>query len=351
MDKQKILDFANKVYRDMAGAMTVGMADVGVRTGLFRAMSGRGAVTAEVLAEETGLELRYVQEWLAGMAAAEFLTFDPETNCFFLPEEHAWLVASEGTDHFAGGLFRFAPVLLSVVPGVAEAFEKGGGVPFHAFGGDCVPALDLINAGTYDQRFVSYWLAAMPDVVARLSDGARVMDVGCGAGRVVLNMAEGFPASHIVGLDPDRSSIDAAITAAAEAGLEGRTSFVCDTTRNYRPDEGFDLVTACDCIHDFAEPEATLAEIHALLKPGGKFFIVEPKASDRLEENIHPLGAMYYGFSLFHCMTQSLANNGPGLGTCMGPGKTRQLVTEAGFRDFETLPIKSLTNSFYVATA
>ncbi|NQW14544.1 MAG: class I SAM-dependent methyltransferase [Rhodobacter sp.] len=350
MNKDRIKTFADRVYRDVSGAMVTGMADIGTRTGLFRAMAGQGAMSVGDLTAATGLQARYVQEWLAGMTAAEYLEYDPEAETFTLPDEHAYLLASEGTDHFAGGLFRFAPVLLGVVPQVTEAFTKGGGVHFHEFGGECVPALDLINRGTYDQRFTSYWLAAMPEVMAQLETGVRVLDVGCGAGRVPINIATAFPNSQVVGLDPDASSIRLAETEAAASDV-GNISFVCETTRTYAPDAKFDLMTTCDVVHDFAEPEATLAEMHALMKPGGVLFIVEPKAADRLEDNIHPLGAMYYGFSLLHCMTQSLANGGPGLGTCMGPARTEQLVREAGFSDFQTLPIKSMTNAFYMAKA
>ncbi len=349
MDNEKIKAFANTVYRDMAGAMAVGMADVGTRTGLFRAMAGKGGMDAAELTKATGLQMRYVDEWLRGMAAAEYLTYAPDDQTYTLPDEHAYLLASEGSDHFTGGLFRFAPVLLSKVSEVSEAFKTGGGVKFDEFGEDCVHAVDMINAGTYDQRFSGYWLASMPDVIAKLEKGARVLDVGCGVGRVSLNIARHFPNCDVVGLDPDAASIRHARAAAGQAGLSDRIEFVCGSTRDYAPASGFDLITACDCVHDFAAPIGTLAEIRQLLAPDGTLFIVEPKASDRVEDNIHPIGAMYYGFSLFHCMTQSLANGGPGLGTCMGPAKTSALLGEAGFGQIETLPIKSLTNAFYQA--
>ena len=109
------------------------------------------------------------------------------------------------------------------------------------------------------------------------------------------------------------------------------------------------MITACDCIHDFAAPQRTLEQIRALLKPDGTLFIVEPKAADRLEDNINPIATMFYGFSLFHCMTQSLANGGPGLGTCLGPTRTQALVRGAGFGSFEQLDIRSPVNLFYAA--
>ena len=124
-------------------------------------------------------------------------------------------------------------------------------------------------------------------------------------------------------------------------------SFVAQTTRDLDAKASFDLITACDCIHDFAAPQATLSEIRALLKPEGVLFVIEPKAADRLEDNKNSLGTVYYGFSIFHCMTQSLAHGGPGLGTCMGPAQTERVLREAGFTRVQRLDIKSPTNLFY----
>jgi ubiquinone/menaquinone biosynthesis C-methylase UbiE len=349
MNKDQVKVFADKVYGDMAGAMAVGMAYVGVKAGLFRALAGKGHVSAADVVRATDLQPRYVEEWLNGMAAAGYLDYDAGAQTFQLPEEHAYLVASEGTDHFMGGLFYFAPVLLGVASKVADAFRTGGGVRFEEFGPECVVALDMINGGQYEQRFGSYWLAKLPDVVQRLQSGGRVLDVGCGVGRVGVAIAKAFPECEVVGLDPDQVSIRQAREAAAKEGLQNRIRFVATTTRDLDRGEGFDLVTACDCVHDFSAPHRTLGELRALLKPEGTLFVVEPKAADRLEDNLNPIATMYYGFGLFHCMTQSLAEGGPGLGTCMGPGRMKKLLHEAGFSRFEQLDIRSQTNLFYAA--
>src|SRR5919108_3303438 len=149
MDREKIKAFADKVFGDMAGAMAAGLGYIGTRTGLFGAMAGKGPLRLEDVVRECGLQPRYVEEWLKGMVCAGYLEYDPGAETFKLPDEHAYLLASDGTDHFMGGLFFIAPVLLRVAPRVAEAFEKGGGVPFEDYGTEGVIALDMINRGIY----------------------------------------------------------------------------------------------------------------------------------------------------------------------------------------------------------
>jgi len=348
VDKERTKAFAEEVFRDMAGAMTAGLGFIGVKTGLFQSMAGKGWMTSEDVALESNLQARYVEEWLKGMVSAGYLEFDPAPQTYRLPDEHAYLLASEGTDHFMGGLLSFVPVLLRAAPKVAVAFEQGGGVPFEEYGTDGVQALDMINRGQYEQRLLpTGWLKSLPDVVERLEAGGRALDVGCGAGSVVLTLARAFPRATVVGLDPDRESIKHAKAAAAAADMSERVRFVAQKTSDLEPGEPFDFITVCDCIHDLADPIRTLEEIRALLESHGVLFVIEPKAADRLEDNRSAISTMYYGFSVLHCMTQSLANGGPGLGTCMGPARTEELMREAGFTDFETLDIRSSVLSFY----
>lgn len=348
MDKQRVKAFVEKVFSDMAGAMTAGLGFVGVKTGLFEAMAGQNWMTSEEVAEHSDLQPRYVQEWLNGMVAAGYLEYAPNDEKYRLPDEHAYLLASEGTDHFMGGLFCFAQVLLRVAPKVADAFERGGGVPFEEYGTDGVRALDMINRGQYEQRLSpTGWLESLPEVVQRLEAGGRVLDVGCGAGRIALTIARTFPRASVMGLDTDEESIRHARAAAESLNMSERVQFVTRRTGDLDPGEPFDFITACDCVHDFADPLQTLKEIRTLLDADGVLFVVEPKTADRLEDNCNRIATMYYGFSVFHCMTQSLANGGPGLGTCMGPARTEALMREAGFSGFEALDIRSQVLSFY----
>lgn len=343
VDKQKAKEALDQVFRDMAGAMTAGMVHVGVKTGLFRAMADRGAMTADAVIKSSKLQPRYVEEWLKGMVASGYLAYDPAAQTYTLSDEHAYFLASDDTDHFVGGLFAMVPPLLRVAPQVVKAFAEGGGVQFEHFGPDCVSALDLINRGQYETRFADYWLKSLPDAAARLATGGRALDVGCGSGAVCGALAKAFPSAEVIGIDPDEASIGKA------RGNFPQGKFLVATTSNMPRGDGFDLITLCDVLHDLAEPLKTLREIRALLKPDGTFFIVEPKAADKLEDNRNPVAATFYGFSVFHCMTQSLARGGPGLGTCLGPAATEALVRQAGYTRFQRLDIKSLTNLFYSA--
>jgi 2-polyprenyl-3-methyl-5-hydroxy-6-metoxy-1,4-benzoquinol methylase len=339
VDKEKAKQALDQVFGDMAGAMAAGMVYVGVKTGLFKAMANRGAMQASDVVRASGLQPRYVEEWLKGMVASGYLAYDAAAQTYTLSEEHAYFLASDDTDHFVGGLFAMVPPLMRVAPDVARAFEQGGGVPFEEFGAGCVHALDLINRGQYESRLADYWLKSIPEATARLAAGGRALDVGCGSGAVCAALAKAFSKAQIVGMDPDAASIERARTTAPSA------RFVQQMPKG----ETFDLITLCDVLHDLAEPQKTLQEIRALLKPEGTLFIIEPKAADRLEDNVNPVAATFYGFSVFHCMTQSLARGGPGLGTCLGPAATEALVRRSGYTRFKRLDIRSLTNLFYSA--
>jgi len=341
-------DMAERVFRDMAGGMAAGLAFVGVETGLFRAMQDRGPLTLDAVVGASNLDARYVEEWLHGMVSAGYLDYDPHAATYALPAEHAWLLSSAGTDHYMGGLFAMLPPLMAVAPRVARAFRDGGGVPFADYAPECRQAIDLMNRGNYEHRLVDYWLQQLPATVTALAAGGRALDVGCGNGHVPIALKRAFPRAECWGIDPDRRSIDNARANAHAAGVAAHFEAVTsDALTDARP---FDLITLCDVLHDLPEPERVLRELRERLAADGVLLAIEPRVADELAANRHPLATMFYGFSVFHCLTQSLAQGGAGLGACLGPTRTLALFTAAGFSRARALAIKSPVNLFYVAS-
>lgn len=347
IEKEKLRACIERVYRDAAGATTSGLAYLGVRTGLFELMAGKGPMTLEEVISAAGLDARYVQEWLHGMVAAQYLDYDPEALTFELPPEHAYLFTSEGTDHYVGGLFLGMPGLLQSASGVARAFRNGGGVAYDEFHPEVHESVDVMNRGIYEKRLCEEWLAGVPGLSDALEAGGTGLDIGCGVGTVTITLANAFPAARFVGIDLHEPSIAQARAAAEAASVADRATFHTEPIDRLPSDERYQLITAFDCVHDLSDPMGVLSAVRERLHEDGTFLVLEIKAGDRLEENVHAIGAMFYGFSMFHCMTQSLAQGGPGLGACLGPARTEAIMREAGFTRFEPIKIRSPVNVLY----
>ncbi len=350
MDQDRMKAFSRRVFENIAGGLTGGLAYIGVKTGLFEAMAGQGPMSVAQLSEATGLQARYMAEWVNAMVAAGYLDYDAAGQSYTLPDEHAYFLASEGSDHYMGGLFYAMPAMMRVAPHLEGAFRHGGGVPFEHYGDEWIRGMELAHRGIYENRFASSWLEQVPDAVQALSAAGRALDFGCGTGWVPLAVARAFPEAHCVGVDADGGSIEHARRNAEEAGLADRVRFRAGSVEALSGEAPFDLISLCDCLHDLADPVGNLRGLREHLRPGGTLFVMEPKVSDRLEENVHPIASMYYGMSVFHCMTQSLARDGAGLGACLGPTRVRGLLEEAGFRDSRVLDIRSAIELFIAAT-
>jgi len=347
MDKAKREQFINQLLGYVTGAALSGMIYIGDQVGLFRAMAGAGALTVTELAEKTGLQERYVREWLSAMAAAGIVAYDAATERFTLPEEHAAVLADENSPSFLAGFFQNTPAMVTVAPRVAEAFRKGGGVPFSEYGPDLVAGIDRSNRAQYQFHLVKRWLPTMPQVVARLQEGGTAADVGCGSGYPSILMAQAFPRSRFYGFDMSEESLARARTDAQQKEVADRVEFRRVSATDLPDNSKFDVITSFDAIHDMVDPCGVLRAIRRALADDGTYFMVEPRAGDTLAENLGPMGAMMYSMSTLHCLTVSLAHGGEGIGTAIGPTKIRQLAEQAGFTRVRRLPIEHLAQAFY----
>ncbi|HSB99835.1 MAG TPA: hypothetical protein VLE45_07960, partial [Burkholderiaceae bacterium] len=165
MDKARSQQFMLKLVGDVGTVLAAGALLVGDRVGLFRAMAGAGPLGPEALAERSGVQPRYVEEWLAVMAGAGYVEHDAQSGRFTLPDEHALFLADPSTEYYLGGLFHGMPGMMASLPKVAQAFERGEGVRFADFGAELPLALEAMNRPVYENRLVSHWLPALPEAL------------------------------------------------------------------------------------------------------------------------------------------------------------------------------------------
>jgi SAM-dependent methyltransferase len=239
----------------------------------------------------------------------------------------------------------------SPLPQIIDGFRTGKGVPRDAYSEDIWIGATRQSDGWYRNQLEQEWLPALPDVRAKLEAGARVADIGCGRGRLLLTLAKSYSASHFVGYDSWKPQTDAATRAAREEGLDDRVRFESrDASKGLS--EEFDIVFAVDSLHDAADPAGIVRVVRDALRPGGRFVVLEMKTSARLEENIGPLGVLFYGASVLHCMSLSLGQGGVGLGTAgVTEGKLEELAFAAGFTNIRSVPIENLFNTLYELSA
>jgi SAM-dependent methyltransferase len=347
VDSARVEAFAGKVLGDTTGLMTTTMASIGDRLGLFKDLAAHGPATSGELAERSAVNERYVREWLSAMASAGYLTYEPVSGRFTLPPEHAPVLAQEAGPAFFGGVHEELVALVGLTDRVIEAFRHGGGIPYGAYPDSMYEGIERFTAGWFENLLIPVWLAALPAVQAQLERGIRVADVGCGRGRALIKLAQAFPESRYIGYDLYGPNVDRATANARAAGVDDRVTFRQGDVVEGLP-ERYDLITTFDVVHDAVDPLGLVRAIRQALQPDGTYLCLEISCQDRLDQNVGPLGALFYSCSVLLCMTLSLAEGGAGLGT-MGLPETRlrALAEEAGFTGMRRLPLENPFNSLY----
>jgi ubiquinone/menaquinone biosynthesis C-methylase UbiE len=346
LDKQRVQDFARKLFGLYTSGILTLMVDIGHKTGLFEAVA-KGSGTSPQIAERAGLNERYVREWLGAMATGGLIDYEPASRTFTLPPEHAVCLTGTSSRNLAAGSQNL-PMLAKRLPGVIECFHHGGGVPYAAFRPDFTEAMDASWRLLYDGLLIKGFLPAAKGLPKRLEAGIRVADLGCGTGHAINLMARAYPQSSFVGYDLGPDAIARAAAEARDMRLTNARFEVLDVTQ-LPPEPKFDLLTSFDAIHDQRDPAAVLRCAAAALAPDGVYLMIEPKASSNLEDNIgNPFTPYMYGMSVLHCMTVSLAENGAGLGTAWGEQTARRMLEEAGFATVEVVDAPGPQNSVYI---
>lgn len=348
-DEDRAAQFEGRLVDVLNAGAAALMTSVGHRTGLFDTMAEMPPATSTELAEASGLNERYVREWLGAMLVSGVVEYSADTARYRLPREHASYLTRHTPIANMAAFAQYIPLLGSVEDDIVACFKNGGGVPYERYqrfhdvmaedsGQSVLPAI------------ADHILPLVPGLTERLEAGIHVLDVGCGRGKAVNLMAGLFPASRFVGYDLSEEAIAFASEEAAQQG-RSNVSFAARDLSDFgrqAEDESFDLVTTFDAVHDQANPRGVLRGIRRSLKPEGVYLAQDIKASSHVYENVdHPLGTLLYTVSCMHCMTVSLAQNGEGLGAMWGRQKAEELFTEAGFRSVEVHELDHDPQNYY----
>ena len=333
LDESKLNDFMGKFVHDLGAVMHAATVVVGDQLGLYKALAA-GPASADDLARRTETDPRYLREWLSCQAASGYVQYDVASDSFSLSEEQAFALAVEGSPAFIPGAFQIAVAQFKAIPKMTQAFRTGLGLGWHEHDVALFHGTERFFRPGYAANLVASWIPALDGVEARLKAGASVADVGCGHGASTLIMAQAYPASQFVGFDYHEPSIAHAREAARSAGLGDRVRFEIASAKTY-PGSDYDLVTMFDCLHDMGDPVGASAHVRQSLRTDGSWMIVEPFANDRLEDNLNPVGRIFYAASTFICTPASRSQEvGRCLGAQAGEQRLREVVSSGGFTSF-----------------
>ncbi len=333
INEAKLNDFMGKALGDMGAAASATMVLIGDKLGLYKMMAKSGPLTASRLAKLTGTRERYIREWLNNQAAGGYVLYDPAKDDYTLPDEQAFALAEEGSPAFIPGAFQVIKAMFMAQEKIAGYFKTGKGMEWGDHHPELFEGTERFFRPSYLANLVKSWIPALQDVEAKLKTGAKVADIGCGHGASTILMAMAYPNSTFLGFDYHKKSILSAQKRAKAAGLSKRVSFqVADASKF--PGKDYDLICHFDCLHDMGDPIGSAKRVRQSLAPDGTWMIVEPFAGDRVEDNLNPIGRMFYAASTMLCVPTSLARKGPALGAQAGEARLKDVVTKGGFKRF-----------------
>lgn len=333
LNEAKVHEFVGKAVADLGSALTASLVVIGDKLGLYRAMAGAGPLTPAELAARTETNERCVSEWLAAQAAAGYVEYDEKTQRYTLPDEHAAALVDEESPACVLGGFQGMTAAMRAEPKVAQAFKSGKGVGWHEHDPDLFIGTERFFRPGYNANLVSDWIPSLEGVKERLESGGRVADVGCGHGASTIIMAKAFPRSEFVGFDYHPASVESARERAQRAGVADRVRFEVASAQSF-PGR-YDLVAFFDCLHDMGDPVGAAKHVRSALESHGTWMVVEPFAGDRVEENLNPIGRVFYSVSTLVCTQAALSQGGHcALGAQAGEARLRDVVGQGGFTRF-----------------
>ncbi len=329
VDQQEVEAAMARVMEDYAAGIAVTTVTLGITSGAWKAMASSGPITPADLAARMGTIEAYTREWLATQAAGGYVTYDPVTARFTLPDAMASVLADDDQAAVFAALGKAMKVMSADLDRFEPRFASGRGFGWHERSPDHWDATADISAASV-LPFLEGWLAEIEGLDERLAAGGKVADVGCGYGAAAVLIAERCPAARVYGFDYHDGSVGHARAAARTAGVTDRARFEVATAKDY-PGTDYDLILFVDSLHDLGDPVGALEHARDALAPGGSVLLVEPAGADRLEDNLHPIGRLWYAVSTTVCTPNGVAQEGHPLGTVAGEARLRATAERAGF--------------------
>jgi 2-polyprenyl-3-methyl-5-hydroxy-6-metoxy-1,4-benzoquinol methylase len=344
----EVARFQLEVWKYKEGEVVSLMIHLGDRLGLYRAMAGAGAMTADELAATTDLQPRWLLEWLRGQAAAGLLESPDGVHFELTATAEPVLADEQGSLAFAAGAF-VEPTHPDVVAGLADAFRTGIGLTYDQLGPSAAHQTERSLGPWARLALVPRIIPALEGVEAKLKAGAKVVDVGCGAGVALLAMAEAFPRSTFHGYDLSELALQRAALKVQERGVEN-VALHHARAEELPAGAGYDFALAFDCLHDMTRPDLAMSAVYDALASNGTWLIKDIRSSVEFNENRkNPLLALQYGFSVASCMSSALSEpGGAGLGTLgLPPELAEAMCKAAGFRSFSIHDFDDPANLYY----
>jgi SAM-dependent methyltransferase len=334
IDTARLQAFVMRAVGDLTAGYTGVMVSLGTKLGLYEALAGAGPLSSKELARRTGCAERYVREWLNAQAAGGYLGYHAASQTYELSPEQALVLADKDSPHYLPPAWSVPASMWFDEPKALEAFRTGRGVAWGEHHESMACGVAAFYRNGYRANLVPQWLPALDGVVAQLQAGCTVADIGCGHGHSTVLMAQAFPNSRFHGFDTHAASIEQARANATAAGVAERAHFEAASAVDY-PDRRYDLICYFDTLHDLGDPVAAAQHAAATLAPGGTVMLVEPFANDRTEDNLNPVGQLYYGGSCLICCAHAIAEGGKlVLGAQAGPKRLAEVFRKAGFSHF-----------------
>lgn len=333
INEDKMHQFLGKVVGDFGASLSSSLAYIGQKLGLYKALAADGPLTPAELAEKTNTNERYVREWLVNQGAGGYVEYDAASGRYSLSPEQAVALTDEQSPFFVGGGFYLVKAMTQAVERIEGYFRNGGGMLWGEHHPDLFVGTERFFRPGYTAHLVGSWIPSLDGVEEKLKAGAKVADIGCGHGASTIIMAKSYPNSEFWGFDNHEESIEYAKKAAQDAGVADRVHFEVASAQTL-PDNGYDLVTFFDCLHDMGDPVGACRRAAEVLNADGKALIVEPMAGNTVEENFNIIGRTFAGASTLCCTSNSLAQNGPALGAVATEDAIRDVVLKGGFKEF-----------------